>query len=154
MIARILAWVGTLVGGGNLMAWALGACLLAAGTLGALWRVEAAQRDAADLRITAVTQQLTTANAALADRAQVIGALERQADATLALQAELEPTRRAIYAAPRTTACVASPVVRAGIDSLRAARARAAAAATRPGAGTGPADVPATSGGAGDGTGR
>lgn len=149
MIARILAWAG----GVNLVPWAVGAALLAFAGLGGLWRLEAAQRDAAELRLAASESQLKTANEALADRANVISALDRQAAATRALQDELEPTRRVIYAAPRTVACVASPVIRAGIDSMRAARASAAASTgARPVAG--PAGLPAASAGPADRAGR
>lgn len=148
MIARILAWVG----GGKALPWAAGAVALVIIGLAGAWRLEVAQREAADLRTAAAQAQLATANAALADRANVIAALGRQEQATADLRAELEPTRRAIYAAPRTTACLASPVVRAGIDSLRAARAGPAAA--RPGAVAGPAGVPGAPLGAAVGTGR
>ena len=55
--------------------------LVIAGLAGA-WRLEAAQRDAAELRTAAAEQRLATANAALADRANVIAALDRQAEAT------------------------------------------------------------------------
>jgi hypothetical protein len=149
VITRVLGWIG----GGGLMPWAIGAALLLIAGLGGLWRLEAAQRDAAELRLAGAESRLATANAALDDRANVIAALDRQAQATRELAEELEPTRRVIYAAPRTVACVASPVIRAGIDSLRAARARAAAA---PGIGpvAGPAGVPAAPAGAGDRTGR
>ncbi len=149
MIKAILAWAG----GVNLIPWAIGACVLLFAGVVALWQIEAAQRAAAELRLTAVQGQLATANAALEDRANVMAALGRQEQATRDLQAELEPTRRAIYAAPRTTACVASPVVRAGLDSLRTARARGATTASA-GAGAQPDDVPAAPAGAGHRTGR
>ncbi|MBW6402063.1 hypothetical protein KPL78_29725 [Roseomonas sp. HJA6] len=139
--------------GVNLLPWGIGAAVLVIGGLTALWRIEAAQRDAAELRLTAVQEHLATAQAAIADRDAVMGAMDRQAKAVRDLQDELEPTRRVIYAAPRSTECVASPVVRAGLDSMRAARAARAASS---GAGTrrGPADLPAAPAGAGDRTGR
>jgi hypothetical protein len=149
MMAKILGWFGA----GNALPWVAGAVLLAMAGLVGLWRLEAARRDAAELRAEAAAVQLATANAALQDRADVIAAMDRQAAAARALRDELEPTRRLIYAAPRTTACVASPVIRAGVDSLRAARAGAAAAA-RSGPVAGPAGVPVAPGGAGDRTGR
>lgn len=149
MIKAFLAWAG----GANLIPWAIGACVLLFAGVVALWRIEAAQRDAAELRLTAVQGQLATANEALEDRANVMAALGRQEQATRDLQQELAPTRRTIYAAPRSTACVASPVVRAGLDSLRAARARGATTAS-PGAGTQPDDVSAAPAGPGHRTGR
>lgn len=149
MIGRVIAWIA----GGGGAPWALGGVLLIIAALAGAWRLEAAQRVAADLRTEAAEQRLATANAALADRANVMAAMERQAEATQALRDELEPTRRAIYAAPRTTACVASPVIRAGVDSLRAARA-GAAAAPRPGPGAGAAGVPAAPAGPLDRAGR
>lgn len=149
MIGRVIAWIS----GGGAAPLALGGVLLIIAALAGAWRTEAAQRVAADLRTAAAQAQLATANAALADRAKVMAAMDRQAEATRALRAELEPTRRAIYAAPRTTACVASPVIRAGVDSLRAARA-GPAAAPGPGPGAGAAGVPAAPAGALDRPGR
>jgi hypothetical protein len=148
MIARIAGWLG----GVKALPWAIGLVLLVISGLAGAWRLEAAQREAADLRAAAAQRLLATANAALADRADVIAALDRQAQAAADLQAELQPVRRAINAAPRTTACVASPVVRAGLDGLRAARAGPAAA--RPGPVAQPAVLPGAPAGAGDRTGR
>lgn len=136
----------------RLTPWIAGGAVALILALGGLWQVEAWRREAAQARVTALQGELATANAALADRAAVIAAMDRQAEATARLRDELEPTRRAIYAAPRTTACVASPVIRAGVDSLRAARAGSAAA--RPGAVAGAADLPAAPAGAADRPGR
>ncbi|MBW6402049.1 hypothetical protein KPL78_29655 [Roseomonas sp. HJA6] len=149
MIKAALAWFS----GVNVLPWGIGAAVLIIAGLTALWRIEAGQRDAAELRLTAVQEHLATAQAAIADRDAVMAAMDRQAQAVRALQDEIEPTRRVIYAAPRSTECVASPVVRAGLDSMRAARA-ARAAAARTGARAGPADLPAAPGGAVDRTGR
>lgn len=148
MIARAAAWLAGPTAG----VWAVGAGAVLFGVVVGAWRLEAAQRDAADLRAAASEMRLVVANAALADREAVIGALDRQAEATRALRDELEPTRRVIHAAPRSTACMASPVIRAGLDSLRAARA--AADPTRPRAVAGAAGMPAAPAGAGDRTGR
>jgi hypothetical protein len=147
MIKKILGWAG----GGSALPWIVGAVLLVVAGLTGAWRMEAARRDAAELRAEAADKQLAAANAALQDRADVIAAMDRQAAASRALRDELEPTRRLIYAAPRSTACVASPVMRAGLDSLRAARAGPGAG---PGPVAGPAGLPGAPGGAGDRTGR
>ena len=136
----------------RLTPWIAGGAIALILALGSLWQVETWRREAAQQRVTALQGELATANAALADRANIIAAMDRQEAATRRLQDELEPTRRAIYAAPRTTACVASPVVRAGIASLRTARAGPAAAI--PGVVAGPAGLPAAPAGAGDRTGR
>lgn len=147
MIARLIG----LLGGGGLLPWAAGLALLAFAGVTVAWRLEAAQRDAAELRAEEAAKRVATMQAALADRAAVIAALDRQAEATRALRDELEPTRRVIHAQPRTTACVASPVVRAGVDSLRAARAGAGAG---PGPVAGSAGLPRAAGGARDPAGR
>jgi hypothetical protein len=144
--------IAGLLGGAGALPWAIGLVLLGFAGMTAAWSIEAAKRDAAELRATAAAEKLATAEAALADRAAVIAALDRQAQATRDLRAELEPTRRIVHAAPRTTACVASPVIRAGADSMRAARA--AAAAPRPGPDAGPAGLPRTPAGAEPGAGR
>lgn len=139
LIARLTPWIA----GGAI------ALILA---LGGLWQVETWRREAAQERVTALRGELATANAALEDRAKVIAAMDRQAQATQQLREQLEPTRRVIYAAPRTTACVASPVIRAGVDSLRAARAGPTAARAVPDPRS--AGLPAAPAGAGDRTGR
>jgi hypothetical protein len=81
---------------------------------------------------------LTVAQQALAERAQVISALERQAAAAAATQERIEPIRRTIHAANRTSACLASPAVAAGLDRLRASQPPSA----RPDAGAKPAELP------------
>lgn len=134
----------------RLTPWIAGGAIALILALGSLWQVETWRREAAQQRVTALRGELATANAALEDRAKVIAAMDRQAQATLQLREQLEPTRRVIYAAPRTTACVASPVIRAGVDSLRTARAGAARAVPDPRS----ADLPAAPARAGDRTGR
>lgn len=97
-----------------------GALLVVVLGLATAWRVEAWRRAAAEETLTETRAELSAAQQALADRAQVISALERQAAATAATQERLEPIRRTIHAANKTSACLASPAVAAGLDRLRA----------------------------------
>ena len=94
--------------------------------LATAWRVEASRRAGAEEALIETRAELDAAQQALADRAQVISALERQAAASAATQERLEPIRRSIHAANRTSACVASPAVAAGLDRLRAGQANSA----------------------------
>lgn len=87
------------------------------------WRVEASRRAGAEEALSETRAELDAAQQALADRAQVISALERQAAAAAATQERLEPIRRTIHAANRTSACLASPAVVAGLNRLRASQA-------------------------------
>jgi len=81
------------------------------------------------------------------ERAQAIAALSGLAQDIAARAARTIAVRRAIDAAPTTTACVESPAVRAALDGLRRA--------SDPGAGGAPGDpgrvarVPAAAGAAG-----
>ena len=97
-----------------------GALLVVVLGLAAAWRVEAWRRADAEETLTETRAELGAAQQALADRAQVISALERQAAATAATQQRIEPIRRTIHAANKTSACLASPAVAAGLDRLRA----------------------------------
>lgn len=115
MIAGIL--------GGKALPWAAGAALLVILGLGGLLRIEQLQRRAAEDTAREAQQQLLDAQAQVAQRNSQIKALERQAAEAAATAARIEPIRREVHAAPRTSACVASPVVRAGLDRLRRARA-------------------------------
>lgn len=115
-----------------------GALLVVVLGLATAWRVEAWRRAGAEETLAQTRTELTAAQQALADRAQVISALERQAAAAAATTERLEPIRRTIHAANRTSACVASPAVAAGLDRLRASQPPSA----RPDAGTKPTDVP------------
>jgi hypothetical protein len=115
-----------------------GALLVVVLGLATAWRVEAWRRAGAEESLAETRAELTAAQQALADRAQVISALERQAAAAAATQERIEPIRRTIHAANRTSACVASPAVAAGLDRLRASQPPSA----RPDAGAKPADLP------------
>ncbi|MBR0653062.1 hypothetical protein GXW78_25625 [Roseomonas terrae] len=95
---------------------AAGAVLL---VLFGAWRVEAARREAADLRAVAAEE-------AVKGRDTAIAALERLAVAVAERDARFQPIRRAVDAAPVTHACVAAPAVRAALDGLRARDAGAA----------------------------
>ncbi|MCE2759550.1 MAG: hypothetical protein ACK5X3_04035 [Pseudomonadota bacterium] len=97
-----------------------GALLVVVLGLATAWRVEAWRRASAEETLTETRAELSAAQQALADRAQVISALERQAAAAAATQERIEPIRRTIHAANRTQACLASPAVVAGLDRLRA----------------------------------
>jgi hypothetical protein len=127
--------------GGKALPWAAGAALLLILGLGGLLRIEQLQRRAAEDAAREAQQQLLDAQAQVAQRNSQIKALERQALEAAATAARIEPIRREVHAAPRTSACVASPVIRAGLDRLRGARAAGGAgrAALAPGlpAGTG-----------------
>lgn len=114
-----------------------GALLAVVLGLGVAWRVEAWRRADAEEGLRDTRAELLAAQEALADRARVISALERQAAATAATEQRLEPIRRTIHAANRTSACVASPAVVAGLDRLRASQAPA-----EPKFGANPADLP------------
>jgi hypothetical protein len=115
-----------------------GALLVVVLGLATAWRVEAWRRASAEETLIETRAELDAAQQALADRAQVISALERQAAAAAATQERIEPIRRTIHAANRTSACVASPAVAAGLDRLRASQPPSA----RPDAGAKPADLP------------
>ncbi|MCA3421173.1 MAG: hypothetical protein INF88_19960 [Roseomonas sp.] len=115
-----------------------GALLVVVLGLATAWRVEAWRRAGAEESLAETRAELTAAQQALADRAQVISALERQAAAAAATQERIEPIRRTIHAANPTSACVASPAVAAGLERLRASQPPSA----RPDAGTKPADLP------------
>lgn len=138
----MIAKIGALLGG-KALPWLAGGALLLIASLGAWLRIEQLQRQAAETRIEEARGQLAAAQAALEQRAAVIGALERQAETIAAMQSRLDPIRRVVNAAPRTTACVASPVVAAGLERLRATRP---AGADRGAAQ--PAALPARAGGA------
>lgn len=98
---------------------ALGVALL---VLFGAWRVEAARREAAELRAVA-------AEAAVAGRDKAIRVLEASAADTAARTARFQPIRRAVDAAPSSTACAAAPAIRAALDGLRANAAAAAGGA-------------------------
>jgi hypothetical protein len=115
-----------------------GALLVVVLGLATAWRVEAWRRAGAEETLAETRVELTAAQQALAERAQVISALERQAAATAATQERLEPIRRTIHAANRTSACLASPAVAAGLDRLRAGQSPS----PRPDAGAQPAGLP------------
>ena len=115
-----------------------GALLVVVLGLATAWRVEAWRRAGAEETLAETKTELTAAQQALAERAQVISALERQAAAAAATQERIEPIRRTIHAANRTSACVASPAVAAGLDRLRASQPPS----PRPDAGAKPADLP------------
>lgn len=121
-----------------------GAVLTLVLTLGGLWRIEGARRAAAQERIAVLNGELSVAREAIAGRDRMIGALERQAEAVAAITARLEPVRRAVNAQPSTSACLASPAVRVGLERLRASRPAPAALEPR----AKPSDVPAGTGGA------
>lgn len=76
------------------------------------WRVEAARRDAADLRASA-------AELAVKGRDLAIAALERQAAEATARAARIQSVRRAVDASPVTRACADSPAIRAVLHGLR-----------------------------------
>ena len=115
-----------------------GALLVVVLGLATAWRVEAWRRAGAEESLAETRAELTAAQQALADRAQVISALERQAAAAAATQERIEPIRRTIHAANPTSACVASPAVAAGLERLRASQPPSA----RPDAGTKPSELP------------
>jgi hypothetical protein len=74
--------------------------------------LERAGRQAANARAEAAEAQAES-------KARAITALEAQAAEAAAQVARIEPIRRVIYAAPKTTACVDSPAIRAVLDGLR-----------------------------------
>ena len=133
MMASLTAWLLK-----SAMPYLAGALLVVVLGLATAWRVEAWRRAGAEESLAETRAELTAAQQALADRAQVISALERQAAAAAATQERIEPIRRTIHAANRTSACVASPAVAAGLDRLRASQPPSA----RPDAGAKPADLP------------
>ncbi len=120
------------------MPYLAGGLLVVVLGLATAWRVESWRRASAEESLAETRAELTAAQQALADRAQVISALERQAAAAAATQERIEPIRRTVHAANRTSACVASPAVAAGLDRLRASQPPSA----RPAAGTKPAELP------------
>lgn len=128
---------------GPALSWLAGAAVAGLLALGAAWKVQSWRLDAAQADVARLGRELTDAKAATRQRETLIAALERQAQATAEAVARLEPIRREIHAAPRTTACVASPVVARGLERLRAARPAAAGA----GAGAVAAGVPPGTGG-------
>ncbi|MCA3299809.1 MAG: hypothetical protein ING28_17010 [Roseomonas sp.] len=133
MIASLTGWLLK-----PALPYLAGALLVVVLGLATAWRVEAWRRAGAEESLAETRAELSAAQQALADRAQVISALERQAAAAAATQERIEPIRRTIHAANRTSACVASPAVAAGLDRLRASQPPSA----RPDAGTKPADLP------------
>ena len=133
MIASLTGWLLK-----PALPYLAGALLVVVLGLATAWRVEAWRRAGAEESLTETRAELTAAQQALADRAQVISALERQAAAAAATQERIEPIRRTIHAANRTSACVASPAVAAGLDRLRASQPPSA----RPDAGNKPTELP------------
>jgi hypothetical protein len=133
MIASLTGWLLK-----PALPYLAGALLVVVLGLATAWRVEAWRRAGAEESLAETRAELTAAQQALADRAQVISALERQAAAAAATQERIEPIRRTIHAANRTQACVASPAVAAGLDRLRASQPPSA----RPDAGAKPAELP------------
>lgn len=133
MMASLTGWLLK-----SAMPYLAGALLVVVLGLATAWRVEAWRRAGAEESLAETRAELTAAQQALADRAQVISALERQAAAAAATQERIEPIRRTIHAANRTSACVASPAVAAGLDRLRASQPPSA----RPDAGAKPTDLP------------
>jgi hypothetical protein len=89
------------------------------------WRVEAARREAAELRAVA-------AEAAVTGRDTAIRVLEAAAADTAARTARFQPIRRAVDAAPSSRACADAPAIRAALDGLRAQPAAAAGGAAVP----------------------
>lgn len=128
---------------GRFSPWIAGAAVTVILALGGLWKLETARREAAQARIAVLDRELAAAREAIAGRDTLIGALERQAAAVAAIAARLEPVRRAVNAQPSTSACLASPAVRVGLERLRASRP-AAAPQPRPQ----PPDLPAGTAGA------
>lgn len=119
MIARLLAMIGL----PSWFAWAaLGLVLLVGGLAGTtlLARDRARQAEA---HAATLTGDLRANEAALGELRQLhqlsIEALERQAAAAVQLAARTAETRRAIANAPNTTACAASPAMRAALAGLR-----------------------------------
>lgn len=133
MMASLTAWLLK-----PALPYLAGALLVVVLGLATAWRVEAWRRAGAEESLAETRAELTLAQQALADRAQVISALERQAAAAAATQERIEPIRRTIHAANPTSACVASPAVAVGLDRLRASQPPSA----RPDAGTKPAELP------------
>ncbi|MCA3288216.1 MAG: hypothetical protein ING09_16870 [Roseomonas sp.] len=133
MIASLTGWLLK-----PALPYLAGALLVVVLGLATAWRVEAWRRAGAEESLAETRAELSAAQQALADRAQVISALERQAAAAAATQERIEPIRRTVHAANRTSACVASPAVAAGLDRLRASQPPSA----RPDAGAKPADLP------------
>jgi hypothetical protein len=133
MIASLTGWLLK-----PAMPYLAGALLVVVLGLATAWRVEAWRRAGAEESLAETRAELTAAQQALADRAQVISALERQAAAAAATQERLEPIRRTIHAANRTSACLASPAVAAGLDRLRASQSPS----PRPDAGAKPVELP------------
>ena len=133
MIASLTGWLLK-----PALPYLAGALLVVVLGLATAWRVEAWRRAGAEETLAETRAELSAAQQALADRAQVISALERQAAAAAATQERIEPIRRTIHAANRTSACVASPAVAAGLDRLRASQPPSA----RPDAGAKPAELP------------
>lgn len=126
MIRQVLSWIG---GGSSIMPWAIGAVLLLVTSLAGWARVEQVQRRAAEAAAETAQQERDAARAETRQRDAQIAALERQAEAVAAVVARIEPIRRDIHAAPRTSACVASPVIARGFERLRATRPAAGGAA-------------------------
>lgn len=138
MIRRVLSALA-----GPLLPYAAGAVAALLIALGAAWWVQTWRLEAAEARLADLRGDLAEARAAIAARESVLAALERQAEAVAAAAARLDPIRRDVNAAPRTTGCLDSPAVRAGLERLRTTRPGAAGA----GPGPEPADLPARTAG-------
>ncbi len=117
-MTKLLTWLT----GGKTLAWIAGIVVLLVLGLAGWLRIEQLQRQAADARAEKAEAARAAAQAETAQRDKQIAALVRQAEAAAATAARIEPIRRSVNAAPRTSACVASPVIRAGFDRLRATR--------------------------------
>jgi len=121
----------------NLTPWLLGGALvLAAGSV-AYGQIERASRVAAEADLKDAQDKLRDNEAALTalrrDRETTVAALEGVTRDLRASSANLQSARIAANAAPRSTACVASPGVRALRGSLLA-RDTAGAGGNRPAA--------------------
>jgi hypothetical protein len=136
MIGLLRGAVGAV--GGAALQWAIIAALGASLVAGLLWyRAEAATAGAR----AAQSERLLADNAAALaeltrERDRAVAALEAEAVAARRRDADFAAIRSAIHAAPVSTACVASPAVRAALGGLQR---RAAAGGGPGGAGGGPA---------------
>lgn len=130
-----------LLSGGQITYWLAGGALAVIVVLGGWLRIEQLENQAAETRAAEAATARDKAIAETKQRDRQIAALERQAEEAAAAAARIEPIRREVHAAPRTSACVASPVIAAGIGRLRATRPGAAGRAGVP------ADLPARAAG-------